>query len=186
MGDPAGNTLYLTFDDGPHPDITGFVLDQLNAYKAKGTFFCLGENVARFPETFEAIKNQGHRIGNHTHTHPDGWKMNADDYLKEIMKADKLIGSNLFRPPYGKITKLQVEGIQVQFPQMKIIMWSGVTGDFDTAKTGQWCAAKAIQMANPGNIIVFHDSEKAFPRLKVALPALLEVIAQKQFITGLL
>jgi peptidoglycan/xylan/chitin deacetylase (PgdA/CDA1 family) len=186
MGNPAGDTVYLTFDDGPHPEITGFVLDQLKTYNAKGTFFCIGENVALYPETFEKIKQEGHRVGNHTQTHPDGWKMSAEEYADEIKLADKFIGVDLFRPPYGKITGKQVRLIRKTFPHMQIIMWSGVTGDFDSAKTGEWCAKQAIRFAKPGNIIVFHDSEKAFPRLQVALPAVLEVIAERKLKTGLL
>ncbi len=185
-GSPAGNTVYLTFDDGPHPDITGFVLEQLKAYEAKGTFFCIGENVERYPEAFKKIKQEGHRVGNHTQTHPNGWKLSAHEYLEEIRQADRFIGSDLFRPPYGKITKAQAGLIRKEFPQMEIIMWSGVTGDFDAGKTGDWCAGQAIRFAKPGNIIVFHDSEKAFPRLKIALPAVLEKIKKENLETGLL
>jgi peptidoglycan/xylan/chitin deacetylase (PgdA/CDA1 family) len=185
-GNSAGNTVYLTFDDGPHPEITGFVLDQLRLANAKGTFFCIGENVERYPETFELIKSEGHQIGNHTNTHPDGWKMGAADYLQEILKADKVIKSNLFRPPYGKITKAQLQIIEEKMPAMRVIMWTGVTGDFDTRKTGSWCARQALRFARPGNIIVFHDSEKAFPRLKVALPEVLAYMAKHNLKAGVL
>jgi peptidoglycan/xylan/chitin deacetylase (PgdA/CDA1 family) len=185
-GNPAGNTVYLTFDDGPHPDITSFVLEQLRLTNAIGTFFCIGENVERFPETFEQIKAEGHRVGNHTHTHPDGWKMKPEAYVQEIKKADAFIQSNLFRPPYGKITKAQVALLKREMPQMEVIMWTGVTGDFDTNKTGNWCAGQAIRFAKPGNIIVFHDSEKAFPRLKEALPRVLDYIAENRLATGTL
>ncbi|MCU0387036.1 MAG: polysaccharide deacetylase family protein [Chitinophagaceae bacterium] len=181
MGNPSGGTIYLTFDDGPHPEITGFVLDLLKQANVKGTFFCIGENVERFPDTFNRIKEEGHKTGNHTHTHPDGWKMDAGDYLQEIQQADRLIRSDIFRPPYGKITREQVKLITEKMPGMRIIMWSGVTGDFDTRKTGNWCAQKAVRFAKPGNIIVFHDSEKAFPRLKIALPAVLEYMTKHHF-----
>ena len=186
LGNPAGNTLYLTFDDGPHPEITGFVLDQLKSAKAKGTFFCIGENVERYPETFERIKVEGHQTGNHTQTHPDGWKMNAEDYLLEIMMADRLIRSNIFRPPYGKITREQVQIMEKKLPEMKVIMWTGVTGDFDTRKTGSWCARQAVRFARAGSIIVFHDSEKAFPRMKIALPEVLEYMEKHNLKSGLL
>ncbi len=176
-GNPDGNTLYLTFDDGPHPEITGFVLDQLAAVNMKGTFFCIGENVERFPETFEWIKQEGHCVGNHTQTHPDGWKMPTNDYLNEVKQADCIIKSRLFRPPYGKITKDQSLAIKQEIPGMRIIMWTGVTGDFDTTRSGGWCAKVAVRFARPGNIIVFHDSEKAWPRLKVALPEVLRYMA---------
>jgi peptidoglycan/xylan/chitin deacetylase (PgdA/CDA1 family) len=171
---PAGHSLYLTFDDGPHPEITGSVLEQLKQANAKATFFCIGENAERYPQMLENILNEGHSLGNHTQTHPDGWNTPTQVYLKEIKQAAAHIPSNLFRPPYGKITAAQVKCIKQQFPNMQIIMWSCVTGDFDTAKTGKWCAQIAVKSAKPGNIIVFHDSEKAWPRLKVALPLVLE------------
>jgi peptidoglycan/xylan/chitin deacetylase (PgdA/CDA1 family) len=178
-GNEAGNNLHLTFDDGPHPEITPFVLDLLAKANAKATFFCIGENVERYPEVFVQIIKEGHRVGNHTQTHPDGWAMEASAYLKEIKKADASIKSDLFRPPYGKITGKQVKKIRQAFPAMKVIMWSCVTGDFDTEKNGDWCARQAIRFAQPGSIIVFHDSEKAFPRLEVALPAVLNYMADK-------
>ncbi len=176
-GNPEGNTLYLTFDDGPHPEITGFVLDQLAAANMKGTFFCIGENVERYPETFERIKREGHSVGNHTQTHPDGWKMQTNEYIAEIKQADDFMKSDLFRPPYGKITKKKAVAIYHEFPGMKIIMWTGVTGDFDTTRTGEWCGQVAVRFARPGSIIVFHDSEKAWPRLKIALPEVLRYMA---------
>jgi peptidoglycan-N-acetylglucosamine deacetylase len=176
-GNPEGNTLYLTFDDGPHPEITGFVLDQLAEAKMKGTFFCIGENVERFPETFRRIIAEGHSVGNHTQTHPDGWKMPTYGYLEEVKQADTFIQSGLFRPPYGKITQRQVMAIRDAFPGMRIIMWTGVTGDFDTTRSGEWCGQVAVRFARPGSIIVFHDSEKAWPRLKVALPEVLRYMA---------
>lgn len=173
-GNPENNTLYLTFDDGPHPEITGFVLDQLKQADVKGTFFCIGENAERYPEMLQRILQEGHALGNHTQTHPDGWKIPTTQFLAEIGLASRFIPSQLFRPPYGKITKHQVNGIRREFPEMQIIMWSCVTGDFDTTKTGEWCAKQAIKAAQSGKIIVFHDSEKAWPRLKIALPLLLE------------
>lgn len=185
-GNEAGNNLHLTFDDGPHPEITPFVLDILAKANAKATFFCIGENVELYPEVFAQIIKEGHRVGNHTQTHPDGWSMPASAYLQEIKKADASIKSDLFRPPYGKITKQQVQKIRQAFPAMKIIMWSCVTGDFDTSKNGDWCARQAIRFAKPGSIIVFHDSEKAFPRLEVALPAVLNYMAEKGLISAAL
>ena len=182
-GNTAGKTLHLTFDDGPHPEITPFVLDLLAKANAKATFFCIGENVERYPEVFAQIIKEGHRVGNHTQTHPDGWAMEASAYLEEIKKADSFIRSNLFRPPYGKITKKQVQKIRQAFPTMNVIMWSCVAGDFDTAKNGDWCAGQAIRFARPGNIIVFHDSEKAFPRLEVALPAVLAHMAKNSLVS---
>ena len=186
QGNPANDTVYLTFDDGPHPEITPFVLEHLQQAGAVGTFFCIGENVARYPEVVKRIREEGHRVGNHTYTHPNGWKMPAAQYLEEIKRTQTLLGADLFRPPYGKITKEQARLITRELPGMQIIMWTGVTGDFDERKTGHWCAERAKRFARPGNIIVFHDSEKAFPRLKVALPALLDYLQDVQLNTGLL
>lgn len=178
-GSPEPDTLYLTFDDGPHPEITHFVLDQLKQANAKGTFFCIGENAERYPEVLKTIVDEGHALGNHTHTHPNGWETPTDLYLEEIKKASLFIPSGLFRPPYGKITRAQVSAIKENIPGMKIIMWSSVTGDFDSAKTGTWCGRVAIKAAKPGKIIVFHDSEKAWPRLKDAVPMVLDYMVQK-------
>ena len=180
------NAVYLTFDDGPHPAVTSFVLDLLQQYEAKATFFCIGKNVIAHHEIFRNIIDEGHRIGNHTFDHLNGWKVRDEQYIKNILEAGKYIDSNLFRPPYGRITHFQVKllsGIRntPASRNFSIIMWDVLSGDFDNSLSGEDCAFNVIKHIKPGSIVVFHDSEKAFPRLKVALPKILEFCKQKNF-----
>ncbi len=170
--------LYLTFDDGPHPEATPFVLDQLAQYNMKGTFFCIGKNVREYPEIYRRICKEGHGIGNHTMEHNNSKFTTIKDYVKSIEEAAQLIDSPHFRPPYGQLDKLHAMAIRERFPNMQIVMWSALTGDFDTSKTWEYCYAKCRQYAKPGGIIVYHDSAKAFPRLKDALPATLKWIRE--------
>lgn len=163
-------TIFLTFDDGPHAEATPFVLEQLKRFNFKATFFCIGKNVIEHPDIFQRIKNEGHSVGNHTMNHANGWKTNNDKYLKEITEANTVIHSNLFRPPYGRIKKSQIKEIQ----NMNFIMWSVLSGDFDTQIDGMACFKNTTRNIKPGCIIVFHDSAKASPRLKVALPMMLK------------
>ncbi|CAA9480447.1 MAG: Polysaccharide deacetylase, partial [uncultured Segetibacter sp.] len=167
----AGGEIFLTFDDGPHPTITPFVLNCLQHYNAKATFFCIGKNVQLYPQVFQQILNEGHRIGNHTHNHLNGWKTRDLEYFRNIVLARKYIDSNLFRPPYGRITRFQIQQLQAVF---NIIMWDVLSGDFDIDLSPQKCLQNVISNTTPGSVIVFHDSEKAFPRLEYALPKALE------------
>lgn len=171
--------LYLTFDDGPHPEATPFVLHTLQQYNAKATFFCIGKNVAAHMDIYRNLLDGGHCAGNHTFHHLNGWKATDENYLKNILEAGKYIDSNLFRPPYGRITRFQVKlltGIRNSpvNSNFRIIMWDVLSGDFDTSINGATCASYVIKNAQQGSIVVFHDSEKAFPRLKEALPKTLE------------
>ncbi len=172
INEPANN-VYLTFDDGPHPTVTPFVLDQLAQFKAKATFFCIGKNVVLHPEVYERVLAEGHAIGNHTHNHLNGWKTDNLRYFRNIKIAARHIQSNMFRPPYGRITYSQAEGLQRMNPNMKIIMWDVLSGDFDVALSPQDCLQNVIDSVKPGSIVVFHDSEKAFARLEYALPRFL-------------
>ena len=169
--------VFLTFDDGPHAEATPFVLQQLNQYNAKATFFCIGKNVASHPEIFEQLKANGHAVGNHTMNHANGWKTKDEDYRIEIFEADELIDSNFFRPPYGRIKKSQLKAIQ----NLKVIMWSVLSGDFDEAIDGEKCFQNVIRNIKPGSIIVFHDSNKALPRLQYALPKVLLWLKENGF-----
>ncbi len=179
------NALYLTFDDGPHPEVTAFVLDELSKYNALATFFCIGKNVEQYPEMYKRILMEGHRVGNHTHHHLNGWETPDQEYMDDIVKANKFIDSDLFRPPYGKITSFQARalmGKEKKLPRdFRIIMWDVLSGDFDLKKSGVQCASDVIKKAVRGSIITFHDSEKAFLRLKVALPLVLEAFAARKF-----
>ena len=170
--------IYLSFDDGPHPEITPFVLEELKKYNAKATFFCIGNNVLKHPNIYEAILQEGHRVGNHTYDHLNGWNTDKEIYLENIKAAANLIDSNLFRPPYGRITKKQ---IRVVAPSYKIIMWEVLSGDFDLKINGLTCANNVIKNARAGSIVVFHYSQKAWDRLSVALPKILAYFSSKGY-----
>lgn len=172
--------LYITFDDGPHPIATKFVLQQLQQYHAKASFFCIGKNVAEHPNIYQDILNEGHTIGNHTQNHVNGFKTSSKDYLQNVLEAKKYINSSLFRPPYGKILPFQASLLQKA--GFKIIMWDVLSGDFDTKITGNECTQNVLLQATNGSIIVFHDSEKAFPRLEIALPKVLDFFNAKGFV----
>jgi peptidoglycan/xylan/chitin deacetylase (PgdA/CDA1 family) len=178
--------VYLTFDDGPHPEVTQFVLDELRKYNAKATFFCIGDNVQKYPEMYKQVLMEGHRIGNHTQNHLNGWEVDDDVYIKNVYKAAELIDSDLFRPPYGKITNFQAkllmgENLQNKRPY-RIIMWDVLSGDFDRKITGEQCLENVIRKTRKGSIITFHDSERAYPRLKIALPEAMKYLSGKGFV----
>ena len=175
--------LFLTFDDGPHPEATPFVLKQLKQYNALATFFCIGKNVVGYPEIYKQILNEGHSTGNHTYNHLNGWKTSNDLYMKDIALASKEINSNLFRPPYGRITSFQAKNLKavMQGKEAKVIMWDVLSADFDIDCTPEQCLANVILPTAPGSIIVFHDSEKAFPKLQYALPRMLKYFSEKGY-----
>jgi peptidoglycan-N-acetylglucosamine deacetylase len=173
----AEKVLYLSFDDGPHPVATPFVLDEMGKYGAKGTFFCIGKNVEAHPEIYRRILMEGHRVGNHTQDHLNGWKVDDRRYLESIRAAARRIDSDLFRPPYGRIGALQSSVLRSAPFNYSIIMWDVLSADFDLALTGERCARNVIRDGRPGSIVVFHDSEKAFERLRVALPMVLKKFA---------
>lgn len=162
--------LYLTFDDGPHPQITPWVLEQLNAHQAQATFFCVGDNVRKYPNVYQQILDAKQAVGNHTMHHVKGWEMTDKAYLEDISQAAGLIQSCLFRPPYGRIKPSQLEKLKSDY---KVIMWSKLSRDYDAGLNLSESLA-AMKRVNPGDVIVFHDSEKAFPQLRQLLPALLE------------
>ncbi len=179
--DTPKKTIFLTFDDGPHPTITPFVLAELKKYNAKATFFCIGKNVVQEGATYKKILAAGHMVGNHTNNHLNGWKTDNNIYLDNIAEAKININSNLFRPPYGRITKFQLKQLHLKRFQLKPIMWSILSGDFDTKITPEKCLQNVIRKAKSGSIIVFHDSEKAFDKLKYALPKVLEYFSAKGY-----
>ena len=166
--------LYLSFDDGPHPEITPFVLDELKRYNARATFFCIGKNVKEYPQIYRRVLLEGHRVGNHTQNHLNGWKVDDKRYLEDIRDAASLIDSNLFRPPYGRIGAFQSRLLRGAPLNYTIVMWEVLSGDFDRKLNAKDCARNVIRYARPGSIVVFHDSEKAFDRMKEALPRVLE------------
>lgn len=181
--DTKEKILYLTFDDGPHPLATPFVLDELKKYNAKATFFCIGKNVLAEPGIYKRIIEEGHAVGNHTYHHLSGWKTKNDIYLADIAEAAKYIDSILFRPPYGRITFFQASNIKsvLKDTSAKIIMWDVISGDFDESLTGEQCLQNVILNAGKGSIIVLHDSKKAFTRLEFFLPAVLNFFDKKGY-----
>ncbi|MDI9364605.1 MAG: polysaccharide deacetylase family protein [Flavobacterium sp.] len=182
--------IYLTFDDGPHPTITPFVLDTLRQFNAKATFFCIGKNVMNNKAIYHQILYGGHAVGNHTSHHLKGSKTNIFVYLKDVSFAATKIQSNLFRPPYGSISKAQIKELSVSGWQLSftnpvtkqlqtanhfnIIMWSVLSGDFDVKLSKEKCLKNVVNNAKQGSIVVFHDSEKAYQRMAYALPKVLE------------
>jgi peptidoglycan/xylan/chitin deacetylase (PgdA/CDA1 family) len=179
---PGGEKLlYLSFDDGPHPEITPFVLDELKKYRATATFFCIGKNVVAQPQIYKRILTEGHRVGNHTQDHLNGWKISDKDYLDNIRQAAKYIDSTLFRPPYGRISAFQSACLRRAPFNYKIIMWDVLSADFDTGLSPARSARNVLRNARSGSIVVFHDSEKAFDRLKECLPKTLEHFSSRGY-----
>lgn len=175
--------LYLTFDDGPHPTVTSFVLDELKKFRARATFFCIGKNVTAYPDVYKRILDDGHTVGNHTHNHLNGWKTKNHIYLDDIAKAAGYIDSSLFRPPYGRISFGQSKRLSsfMKKQNSKVVMWDVLSGDFDLSISPEYCAENVLQFSRPGSIVVFHDSGKAFPRIKYALPKALQFFSDKGF-----
>jgi peptidoglycan/xylan/chitin deacetylase (PgdA/CDA1 family) len=172
--------LYLTFDDGPHPKATPFVLDTLKQFNAKATFFCIGKNVEEYRDIYNSTIAEGHTIGNHTQHHLNGWKTDDQKYLADTQEAALNIDSKLFRPPYGRISRFQIKLLQQL--QFRIIMWDVLSGDFDTTLSKEKCADHVILQSVAGSIIVFHDSEKAWERLAYALPKVLDYFKNEGFV----
>lgn len=170
--------VYLTFDDGPVPEATPFVLKTLNTFQAKATFFCLGKNISKNPKLYQRILNEGHATGNHTYNHLNGWKTNLQSYLSNVEKCKTLVDSTLFRPPYGKIRSSQIKNLK---SKMHIIMWDVLSYDFKQNLTAEQCVNNVMQNTSQGSIIVFHDSVKAFKNMSAALPVILEKLSEKGF-----
>jgi peptidoglycan-N-acetylglucosamine deacetylase len=164
-------TIYLTFDDGPIPVVTPFVLRTLKKFNAQATFFCIGDNVQKHPEIYQQVVQEGHKVGNHTFNHLNGWKTDDAEYINNIAKCADLVHSNFFRPPYGQGKRSQYSILNTQY---SIIMWDVLSGDFDELITAEKCLKNVIKYTRNGSIVVFHDSLKAFPRLEHALPAALD------------
>ena len=170
--------IYLTFDDGPNPVATSFVLDELKKYNARATFFCIGKNVIEYPTIYRRIISDGHTTGNHTQHHLNGWRTAADNYLADVTEASAHIRSALFRPPYGRLKSVQAR----RLIDYKIVMWDVLSGDFDESISKEKCLKNVIANAEEGSIVVFHDSEKAFPRLEYVLPEVLRFFTEKGYV----
>lgn len=169
---PSGaKKLYLSFDDGPDPEITPLVMDMLRRYNANATFFCVGQNVERYSDVFDEIKKAGHLYGNHTYNHLNGWKTPLNQYYNNVQQCHERVQSPWFRPPYGRITPAQIHSLRKEF---NIVMWSVLSYDFDSSITNEECLQLVLRHATDGSIVVFHDSRKAAPRMFYALEHTLE------------
>tara|TARA_R110002049_G_scaffold2365_6_gene17354 strand:- start:49813 stop:50472 length:660 start_codon:yes stop_codon:yes gene_type:complete len=182
-------TIYLTFDDGPTPEITNWTLNTLKSFDAKAAFFCIGNNIRKHPKIFQGILKDGHAIGNHTQNHVKGWKTKIEDYVEEVSRAQKIIDNqiqnsgfriqNLFRPPYGQMTPKQ--GKKLMALDYKIVMWDILSFDWDKTVSPETCLNNVISKAKSGSIIVFHDSIKASKNMQYALPKVLDYFSEKGF-----
>jgi peptidoglycan/xylan/chitin deacetylase (PgdA/CDA1 family) len=170
--------IYLTFDDGPDEEVTPKVLDILDEYDAKATFFCLGNNAEKHPGIIERIVKSGHVLGNHSYSHRNGFKTDTEHYIEDVNKCDRVFQSELFRPPYGRIRSKQAKIISKDF---KIIMWSVIPGDFDRKVTKEKCLSRSIKNSVQGTIIVFHDSQKAKEKVLYALPHYLKHFKELEY-----
>ena len=185
----ADNKIYLTFDDGPIPEITEWILDILNKYEVKATFFCIGDNIEKHPEVFQKVIKNGHSIGNHTFNHLKGWNFSTEEYIENTLQCEKAITSNseivnlkskIFRPPYGKIKPSQSNILRKL--GYKIIMWDVLSVDYDKKISPEQCLENIIQNTVSGSIIACHDSLKAFKNLEYALPKAIEYLKNKGFV----
>ncbi len=170
---PSQDAVYLTFDDGPTPGITEWILHTLDKYNAKATFFVLGKNAELYPDLLQKIVEKGHKIGNHTYSHQKGWQMPLERYVEDVDFANDLLHSNLFRPPYGRITPSQARLLSQRY---KIIMWDILSFDYQTHTHPRKCLHNVIKHLTAGSIVVYHDSEKSFRNMSYALPRTLEHI----------
>lgn len=173
--------IYLTFDDGPIPDVTEFVLKTLKDQDVKATFFCIGDNIRKHPQLIQQLLDDGHKVGNHTYNHLKGWKTDDKTYLENFEACQELTKSKLFRPPYGRIKKSQIREIRRRYPDMNIIMWDVLSGDFDLGLSPESCYQNVSKHVENGSIIVFHDSLKAFERLQYALPRVVAELKAKGY-----
>lgn len=172
-------TIYLTFDDGPNPDITPWVLQTLKQYQAKATFFCIGDNAKKYPDVLQQTISDGHSIGNHTFNHLKGWKTDTQTYIENVEMANVILNTKLFRPPYGRITNKQAKILQKQ--GYTIVMWSIISFDWEADLKEEDCLNNVINHAKDGSIIVFHDSYKAAKNMQYALPKVLDFFSKKGY-----
>lgn len=163
--------IYLTFDDGPIPEITPWILDVLDSYNVKATFFCVGANIVKHPAIFQRILDSGHRVGNHTFNHLKGWDTTDESYIANIQLCHEYTQSNLFRPPYARAKRTQIKLLRKDF---ELIYWDVLSGDFDLNLSPEACFNNVLKYTKNGSILVFHDNIKAIPRVQYALPKVIQ------------
>ena len=176
--DKSQKTVYLTFDDGPVPETTPQVLEILAANDIKATFFCVGDNIRKYPEAFKQVLEAGHRVGNHTFNHVRGFSMQEDEYLANVEKASALIGSDLIRPPHGQLTRSLYKKLQAKY---RIVMWDLITRDYNRSLTPERIVSIVKKYSRNGSIIVFHDSEKSKKNVLAALPESIAFLKQQGY-----
>ena len=176
--DDSEKKIYLTFDDGPVPEATPWVLRRLEEYNAKATFFCVGHNIDKHPRVYDRIIKAGHLTANHTYNHLSGLSVSSDEYLENVWKAEKLIGTRIFRPPYGKMKINEYMSLKKEF---KMVLCDVLTGDFDKGKDMNFLRKKTLQNIESGSIVLFHDSIKAIPRISEILPTVLRTFTEKGY-----
>jgi peptidoglycan/xylan/chitin deacetylase (PgdA/CDA1 family) len=176
--DRREKTIYLTFDDGPIPGLTEWVLHQLEIFNAKATFFCVGSNILKHEAIFRKVQQAGHTVANHTMFHSNGFKHSVADYIKETEECCRLVGNKLFRPPYGKIKRSQYKALLER--GYKVIFWDVISYDYEKIEPRE-CAVKAISNCRNGSIVLFHDNVKAEQNLKYALPLFLKYFSEKGY-----
>lgn len=179
----SSKVIYLTFDDGPIPEVTPLVVEILKSYNWKATFFCVGENVSRYPEVFTLLLEEGHRVGNHTFNHMQAFRNPADVYLRNVYKAREWIDSRLFRPPHGQLTGGLKRALMKDFT---VVMWDVLTYDYDAGMKEEEMLKILKRELRPGSIVVFHDSLKARDRMLKVLPKALEYWKSEGYTFGLL
>jgi len=174
-------TVYLTFDDGPTPEVTPWVLQTLERYGAKATFFCIGHNIRKYPDIFSRVLSAGHAVGNHTFDHVNGWKTPAGEYLENTFLCQNEISveTKLFRPPYGKVTPAQHRALRKS--GYILVMWDVLSADFDTAVSPEKCLENILKNIEAGSIVIFHDSRKARRNMEYALPRTLDYLKENGF-----
>jgi peptidoglycan/xylan/chitin deacetylase (PgdA/CDA1 family) len=171
-------TIYLTFDDGPNPEVTPLVLAILEKNKINATFFCVGENVTKYPQLYESVLDKGHKVGNHTYNHLKGFEVSLETYIDNVKKAAEVIDSKLFRPPYGRITFKQLQALK---PDFEIIMWDLITRDYNPEVSPKQILRFVEKLARNGSIIVFHDSLKSKHNVLTALPLVINTLQKKGY-----
>ena len=174
----TGKEVFLTFDDGPEPEVTPYVLDTLAEHRAKATFFCLGGKVEQHPELHHRLRAEGHATGHHTWDHPNGWRTPVRAYYRNVLRGAERVGGPLFRPPYGRLGIRRAHTLEKRF---QVVMWDVLAGDFRKGNTGEVCARHVLRQTKPGSIIVLHDNRKSAACLREALPLILKGLAEKGY-----